>query len=138
MIRVQISGERPDFRVFIDLLYSDGRNVDTDGDSNLVWSRVWTDLYIKDRESSDPFVEISASSENPNLFEVISESERLEELASIYLFDYCGVSIEKDDKKFDAVEIDRLKDKYSDEINRANESIWHKSSENNPYPNLAE
>lgn len=93
MHKVHVIGERPDFRVFIDLLHVQIRNIDADGNSNPVNSRNWTDLYIKDREGSDPAVEIIVSLENSNLFEIDSKSSNLEEVVSIYLFEYCGCSI---------------------------------------------
>jgi len=45
--KVKIENERLDFRVFIDLLYGQNKNIDSDGDSNPVYSRNWTDLYVK-------------------------------------------------------------------------------------------
>lgn len=75
MYRVSINGNRPDFRVFIDLLYGVNRNVDTDGDSVAVNSRVWSYLYIADRESDDPPLDISALTDETQIFIVESKSE---------------------------------------------------------------
>ena len=61
MYKVRITNARPDFRVFIDLLYNRARDVDTDGDSEPANSRNWTNLYIKDRESNDSAINIIAS-----------------------------------------------------------------------------
>ena len=58
MFIVKVNQSRPDFRVFIDLLYGYGHNVDTDGDSFRPESREWKYLYIKDRESDEPPVSI--------------------------------------------------------------------------------
>lgn len=60
MFTLTVRKPRPDFRVFIDLLFGPGRNVDTDGDADPVWSRDWRELSITDRESDAPTVEIHA------------------------------------------------------------------------------
>lgn len=44
MFTVTVRKPRPDFRVFIDLLFGPGWNVDTDGDADPVWSRDWREL----------------------------------------------------------------------------------------------
>ena len=58
MFIVKVNQSRPDFRVFIDLLYGYGHYVDTDGDSFRPESREWKYLYNKDRESDEPPVSI--------------------------------------------------------------------------------
>lgn len=136
MYKVHIIGERPDFRVFLDLLYGRMQNVDTEGNSNPVNSRNWTDLYIKDREGSDPAVEIIVSVDNLNLFEIDSKAPELEKIVSIYLFEYCGCSISHKNIILSAQEIKSLKIKYSTALNRARLSMWHNSSDENPYPNF--
>jgi hypothetical protein len=133
---VKVVRDRPDFRAFIDLLYGPNRNVDTDGDSNPVSSRAWSFLYVADRESDDPCVEIHASDDDPAVFVVDSVSSKLEELAALYLFLICGESIRSSGKPIGQTEIDALRDKYRAELNRANGSIWHQSSTESPYPNL--
>jgi hypothetical protein len=136
MFLITVDRDRPDFRVFIDLLYGVEQNVDTDGDSNPVNSRTWSYLYIADRESDDPHLEITALGE-PGVFEVTSESARLEELAALYLFIYSGTSINYSSVPFSSEQIQSLKTKYAVELKRANTSLWHQSSNENPYPNLA-
>lgn len=84
MHTVNIVRNRPDFRCFIDLLYGRDRNVDTDGNSYPVNSRLWTRLYIRDRESNAPCVEISATKTDPAIFSITSDSPELEELAAVY------------------------------------------------------
>ena len=137
MYRIAINKERPDFRVFIDLLYGTDRNVDTEGDSDPVNSRTWTYLYIADRETDDPSVEVGAIRENPNVFEVESKSNELEEVAALYLFLYCGTSIAVGSKALGVKEIENLKRQYAPHLQRAESSIWHNSTNGEPYPNLA-
>ena len=137
MNRVSINKNRPDFRVFVDLLYGPERNVDTDGDSNPVNSRTWTYLHIADRESNDPSVEIYASEKDPGTFEVVSESQELETLAALYLYLYCGASIKVGDVALNQQEIEKLKKRYASQLQRAERAIWHGSSNEYPYPNIA-
>ncbi len=132
---VEIDRERPDFRVFIDLLYGENRNVDTEGDSDPVYSRSWTYLYIADRESDDPPIEIFARDGQPSSFVVESESVRLEELAALYLLLTSGKSISGSTSR--PIDVSELRAKYSLELHRAANAIWHKSSRDLPYPGLA-
>lgn len=136
MHTVRVDRDRPDFRAFIDLLYGANRNVDTDGDSNPVSSRTWSFLYVADRESDDPSVEIYASEADPAVFLIESGSSTLEELAALYLFLTCGESISSSGEAIDLVAVEVLRDKYRTELGRANASIWHQSSAESPYPNL--
>jgi len=136
MIKVIVKNSRPDFRVFIDLLFGFESNVDSEGDIVPVFSREWHDLYLKDRESSEPFVELYAEPSLPLNFEIRSESNRLGQLAALYLFLYCGESIEIDGQFLSDSHIEELKLKYSQDLARARESVWHQSNQNNPYPNL--
>jgi hypothetical protein len=137
MHTIAVSRDRPDFRVFIDLLYGADRNVDTDGNSYPVNSRTWTHLYIADRESNDPSVEIFAIQEQPLLFSVESSSQRLEELAALYLYMTCGTSIAKSSQSLSSDIISSLQDKYRTELQRAKNAVWHKSSNDSPYPQRA-
>ena len=137
MYRVVVDKNRPDFRTFIDLLFGAERNVDTEGDSNPVSSRTWKYLYIKDREADVLAVEISAVQEEPGMFQVKSQSQRLEELAALYLFLYCGTELLFSSSSIDQEGIQSLKVKYNVELERAAAAIWHQSSEDNKYPNIA-
>ena len=51
---ISVKKRRPDFRVFIDLLFGPDREVDSDGDAHEVYSRQWRDLYLRDRETNSP------------------------------------------------------------------------------------
>ena len=134
MHTIVVRRERPDFRVFIDLLYGADRNVDTDGNSYPVNSRTWTHLYIADRENNDPSVKISAIQEQPLLFSVESSSQRLEELAALYLYMTCGESIAESSQSLSSNIISSLQNKYRAELQRAKNAVWHRSSNDSPYP----
>jgi hypothetical protein len=136
MYSISICGDRPDFRVFIDLLHGAGSNVDTDGNSFPVNSRRWTQLYIADRSGDRIPVVIEAVDDQPNLFSVVSKSERLGELAATYLYLYCGDGMATSAGPLSATQIDALRDKFAEQLARAAAWIWHQSSDANPYPNL--
>ncbi|BBP85099.1 hypothetical protein PHLH8_47410 [Pseudomonas sp. Pc102] len=135
MYLVEINQNRPDFRVFIDLLYGARRDVDTDGDANPVYSRTWTHLYLADRESDDPPVDISELEGRPGVYVVESESERLMQLCALYLFMKCGSSLVQNSHALTVDEISALKARYSLELSRADAALWHASSADLPYPN---
>ena len=137
MHQVLIERDRPDYRVFIELLYGFGRNVDTEGNSNPVNSRTWNRLYIKDRESTDPSVEVSPCDSNPALLEITSASDKLEELVALYLLISSGTSLLANGLALSRTEIDQLSATHQEALIRAEQSIWHKSSDELPYPNLA-
>jgi hypothetical protein len=136
MYQIKVDKNPPDFRVFIDLLYGENHNVDTDGNSYPVNSRLWTYLYISDRESHDAPVTILVKQSNPNIFEVKSKSQELETLAALYLFLYCGTSIAFNDRELEQKEIEILKQRYTGQLQRAEKAIWHESSDQRPYPNI--
>ena len=138
MYEVKVAKNRPDFRVFLDLLYGVDRNVDTEGNSHPVNSRTWTYLSIKDRESGDPRIELCAKKTEPSIFEVKSESTELEEVTAFYLFLYCGISISVNGKSLSRKDIKELEQKHALRLKRAEEAVWHQSSDDNPYPNLAQ
>jgi len=137
MHTVRVIGHRPDFRVFIDLVYGHGRNVDTDGDSFPVHSREWTELYVKDRESDDPSFEICADDSDLGTFVVTSDAGAIEELVALYLFDYCGATITRERALIDQEGLEALRLKYSVQLKRAGQSPWHRSSDPQPYPTVA-
>jgi hypothetical protein len=135
MHTVEIDRDRPDFRVLVDLLYGHGRNVDTEGNSYPVNSRTWTELYIKNRESNDPAVDIALREGAPATFEITSGSSRLEELAALYLCIFCGQSLSHEGVYLPPERISQLRTTYAMELARAEASVWHQSSDAYPYPN---
>ncbi|MFT5497413.1 MAG: hypothetical protein ACI9TH_002819 [Kiritimatiellia bacterium] len=132
---VRIVGDRPDFRVFISLLYSDFHNVDTDRDSHPGHSRKWTYLYIEDRSREAPSVCLEVCTHS-SYFSVSSDSERLEELTALYLLEYCGDQIMVGEKVLSEEVVTCLKSRYVFYFARAQGSVWHQSSDQFPYPNL--
>jgi hypothetical protein len=136
MFTVTVRKPRPDFRVFIDLLFGPGWNVDTDGDADPVWSRDWRELSITGRESDASTVEIYAAADDPTRFEIKSNSTPLAELAALYLYSYCGEALERDGVAVRLDEYQRLIERYADQLARADLAFWHRSSEDVPFPGL--
>lgn len=137
MHSIAIIGDRPDYRVFIDLLFGAGHDVAPDGDSRPVHSRRWTFLYLADRSGDRAVVRIRALAGEPLGFGVESTSERLEQLAAVYLCDYCGSGLSTPAGPVAASELARLRRGFEHELARAAASIWHRSCDEVPYPNLA-
>ncbi|MBN3839402.1 hypothetical protein [Burkholderia sp. Ac-20349] len=135
MHTVKIARNRPDFRCFIDLLYGPPRNVDTDGDAYPVHSRLWTRLYLRDRKSDAPSVKIDPTDTDPAIFTVTSDAPELEELTALYLYLTSGDSISASENLLAAPDIDRLREKHAEALQRADQSVWHQSSDEDPYPN---
>ena len=135
--RVRVNRDRPDFRTVIAFLYGDFHEVDTEGNSSNPASREWTALYIKDRKSDDPSVDIGAVSTDPLLLEVSSKDEMMALRVAMFLYDRCGTavfSVEKEvdiEKAWAAIDSDwNLKAAMA----RAKHSIWNRSTLDNPYP----
>ncbi|WP_227460719.1 hypothetical protein [Cupriavidus pauculus] len=79
---------------------------------------------------------IEASDDDPQVFQVESASARLEVLAALYLFPYSGSAIVAPKGSLDSVQQFALQARYSTELRRAADSLWHQASDSNPYPNL--
>lgn len=134
---VTIHKPRPDFRVFIDLLFGPDRNVDSDGDADPVWSREWRELSLKDRESETPRLEIYAPDPEPTAFGVMCEQTDIAELSALYLYLYCGEAIARDGEALNKAEIERLKRKHMEALARAERAVWHLSGAEHHFPNLS-
>jgi hypothetical protein len=143
MYIVKVNKDRPDFGVFIDLLYDQNRNVDTDGNCQFPSDRSWTELYIADRESNDSSVSAYVPEEyldededgeiicKEYIFHVNSDDSKIEEKVAIYLYIFCGEYIKMNGKELTNSEIVDLKQKYKKSIERANKSFHHNSSKHN-------
>ena len=133
--KVKIIKNRPDFRVFLDLLDYLDKNSNGTGDSIPIYTRTWTEFYMEDREEPHYFIDIFPTDEDDSYFEIKSNNSDFAEMCSVYLYEYCGKSIETEGKKLSIQTISDLQDKFSVELTRARESVFHQSSENNPHPN---
>mgnify|MGYP007073207982 CR=1 FL=1 len=137
MFQVIAKAARPDFRVIIDLLFEPGREIDTSGNCRYPKDIEWTDLYVKDRESDRPPVNIWIPEQywddDDNclqfVFYIESADVIAEEAVAIYLFDYCGESILENQRALNADERRTLRERYADLISRANRSVHYAPSE---------
>ncbi|MDO1451958.1 hypothetical protein Q0590_37160 [Rhodocytophaga aerolata] len=136
-----INGPRPDFRLVESFLWSDFHNTDTDGNSYNPASRDWTELYIASRENKDEVIDINPINNNPLILEIKASNEILGNRVAYFLAkETLGQVIYKEET--DLTDADFLLDKLGSNFNlqealeRAERSIWRKSTLENPYPNL--
>jgi hypothetical protein len=52
----------------------------------------------------------------------------------LYLYMTCGESISKSSQPLGSNIISSLQDKYRTELQRAKNAVWHRSSNDSPYP----
>ena len=83
---VKPGGPRPAFTVVIAFLWSDGHNVDTEGNSYDPASRSWTELYIGNRECEEEFVEVFPQDEDAPLLVLCVTSDHDEIAARVAWF----------------------------------------------------
>ena len=76
---------RPDFRLVITFLWRDGQNVDSDGDSIPASSRDWTELYLANRETTEPSVSVSPEQESPLVLRIESAQATLAARVAYFL-----------------------------------------------------
>lgn len=138
-LKVQINGNRPDFRIFgVYFFGNDDHNYDSDGNSNPVYSRKWTELYMRSRENEDLWFEIFPKEDDENI--LIVESDNLQTVNIITYFlakETQGIVFETDKE----IPLEILQKNMGNfDLTRhlllANNSIWRQASETNPYPNL--
>jgi hypothetical protein len=133
-------GPRPDFRLVITFLWSDMRNVDSDGDSHNPASQTWTWLYLKDRVSPSSPVDVSTVSTDPLLLAVESEDAALAARVAIFLARETSGEVGLDSTAFGS--IDLLRPHVGQDFDllaafaRADQSVWRAATEQHPYPNL--
>ncbi|NDV60548.1 hypothetical protein [Bacteroides sp. 519] len=141
LLKVKINSKRPDFRVFGTYFFGDDfHNYDSEGNSFPVSSREWTELYMCSRQIKDLWFDISwINKDDTSILEVTSNK-----IENVYIIAYF-LAKETNGEVFDntdkSVPLETLKLKMGDfELERrlqlAEQSIWRKSSETNPYPNL--
>lgn len=140
-ITVLINSSLPDYRLFIDFMWGEGHNIDSDGDSDNPASRNWTYLYMKSREIENEVFSIDQTVKNSLVYEVTSSNEVIAKRAAYFLAKETNGKIDYNDKMF---QIDLFEHELGNDfdltkaLQRAAISVWRKSSLENPYPNLQE
>lgn len=136
------NGNRPDFRVIISFLWSDNFNCDSEGNSQNPASREWTELYLANRENKNEYIEISEIDVDPLTFQILSSSPILAAAVTYFLLHETNgawsKNLEDGFQTSDECLISIIGDRFDLKkgISRSSQSIWRKSTLDNPYPNL--
>ncbi|MNJ91827.1 hypothetical protein D3C87_94820 [compost metagenome] len=140
-INVTVNSDRPDFRVFGTFLFGEEmHNYESEGDSQEVYSRDWTELYMSSREIDWCF-SIDKITDDPLTFEVSSKQQHTMYAIAYFLArETYGEVIEKDGSILLLSDVVKLTGNF--QLNKhlaiADQSIWRTTSEENPYPHLPE
>ena len=139
---VRLDGPRPDFRTIIAFLWSDFQNVDSEGNSNNPASRTWTDLHLQNRENSEEIVDITKESTTPLILRISSPFKTMALGVAYFLVHWASGDIYECESKTSINQklvIDELESTFDllTRMDRAEKSIWNKSTIEDPYPNLA-
>ncbi len=135
---VEVNYERPDFRVFASYFFGDDlHNYDSDGNSYVVTSRLWTELYMSSRELNNLWFDIYPVKDRTLQVKSCNE-ENVYRVAYFLAKETNGkVTTENDRPIFFEEMIKKMGDfNLERRLEIAEKSIWRKSSFENPYPNL--
>ena len=139
IIYVLVPNERPDYRLVSTFLWSEEMNINTDGDSYNPASRVWTQLYIANRQNSEEEVDIYPAQAEPLILRVCSRLEYLAVRAAYFLAHYTKGEVSAlIDKDF--ADPTTLKSKVGaefsieDALRRTENSRYANTTLDNPYP----
>jgi hypothetical protein len=140
-IFLKTSSDRPDFRLVKTWLWDETHNTDSDGNSYNPASRHWTDLYLSSRQNSNETIEIYPASEDPLILQINGSTNEIVSRAAYFLALETGGQLFKDESLSNDIKLEDLKLQVGNfdietAIKRTKESIWRKSSIDNPYPNL--
>ncbi len=141
-LKVEINAKRPDFRIFGSYFFGDDLyDYDSEGDGFTVTSKDWTELYMKSRKEKDLFFDIIKINEKPLIFEVSSyKAENVYRIAYFLARETNGLVLSEQNQ---IIELEKLLEKMGDfnlkkRLEVADNSIWRKATDKNPYPNLNE
>jgi len=140
---IRPNGPRPDFRVVKAFLWSDARNVSSDGDSYNPASRDWTYLFLCNRNNATEMVMVSQMPPEPPLvLEIKSKCEYMAVRCAYFLAVQTNSDI-AETPTGGAFDPDGLVEKMGADFDpdaamrRAEQSLFARSTLENPYPNLA-
>lgn len=140
-LKVKVNAERPDFRVFGTYFFGDDfHNYDSEGNSFPVWSRTWTELYMRSRQEKEAWFDISWIDQSDTSMLKVS-ANNIENARMVAYFLAKETAGEVFDNNDDFVPLETLENNPGDfeleaRLLLAAQSIWRKSSATNPYPNL--
>lgn len=133
--------ERPDFRLIITWLWKDFHNVDTDGNASNPASKVWTELYVQNRENKEEIIQVYPISENPLILQISASQEQLVYRVTYFLSLASEGEISLNEELTQLIDkeflLEGIKDfNIKESLERVKNSIWQKATLENPYPNL--
>lgn len=140
-IFLKTSKNRPDYRLVNTWLWYEHHNFDSDGNSYNPASRDWTELYMSSRQNSNETIEIYPISEDPLILQISGTTNEMVSRTAYFLGLETNGQLFKDEELLNNIKLEDLKLQIGNfdiekAIERTNESIWRKSSLDNPYPNL--
>lgn len=138
-LKVKINSERPDFRVFTSFFFGDDfHNYDSDGNAYPAWSRHWTELYMRSRET-DVYFDISPDNEEETILKITaSGADEVKAIAYFLAKETKGEILTADNQ---IVSLEKIKSeitnfKLEERLQLAQKSIWRQTSQENPFPHL--
>ena len=139
IIFIEISNERPDFRLVATWLWNGPHDIDSDGNSDNPASRQWTELYLCSRQNSDEMIDISPVSENPLILRVNGSTSEMVSRAAYFLAVETNGQLFTDEALSNSIGLEDLKLQVGNfdienAMKRTRESRWRKSSIDKPYP----
>lgn len=138
-LKVEIKEQRPDFRVFKAFFFGDDfHNCDSDGNASPVYSRDWTELYMRSRENNQWF-DIQCIEKDNLTFKITSNTEEnVYQIAYFLAKETKGVIINRKNQIIDANDVISRMGNFNleERLLLAEKSIWRKSSKGNPFPNI--
>ena len=132
---------RPDFRLVCEWVSENINSIDTEGDSHNPASREWTWLYLSNRRLENEDAEIGQTQENKEIYEIESSKEEFGWFLAYFFAKETNAIVSLDKKFKKLIELNDLKSKVvnydiEQSLKRTHDSIWRKSTADNPYPNL--
>lgn len=132
---------RPDFRLVCEWVSENINSIDTEGDSHNPASREWTWLYLSNRRLENEDAEIGQTQEHKEIYEIESSKEEFGWFLAYFLAKETNAIVSLDKKFEKLIELNDLKSKVvnydiDQSLKRTHNSIWRKSTTENPYPNL--
>lgn len=139
-LSVNINALRPDFRVFATYFFGDDMyNYDSEGDSFQVTSKSWTELYMCSRENEALCFDIWKINDEPLVFKVTSQTKEIVNRIAYFLSrETDGEIIDDEGNVVSAENIIQGMGNFdlAQRLELADNSIWRKATEDNPFPNL--
>jgi len=138
---LKTSGNRPDFRLVKTWLWDEAHKTDSEGNSYNPASQEWTDLYLGSRENANESIEIFPVTEDPLILQISGSTKEMAARVAYFLLHETAGQLFEDETLSGNIKLEDLKIQLGNfdiekATKRTTESVWRKSSLDNPYPNL--